>query len=372
MRAHRALLLLGVTGLALGGLLGCDETPEGTLELHWSVNGLASPAACTATGVSTVRVLTDHQGEDPDADPTHPTWPYVDLPCADLSGRIALAEGIYRVRLVALDGAGEVRSQVAEFQGIQVVADQTVSLPRNPDVEAPIALEVPICGDGVVQTGEWCDGEDLGGYDCQARGYDGGRLACAPGCTLDESLCTRCGDGVIDAGESCDGSELDGETCVSLGLAGGELACASDCTFDRSSCLGCGNGAVEGAEQCDDGNRVAGDGCSPDCRLEQGPLAVSWVVRASDATTLSDCASESIAEVELAVSLAGVGTVVDATRVPCAAGSAVLPDLGYGLYTVRLSGRSAGDIVVAEGASAPVDHSDPDGGAVAVDLVALP
>jgi len=30
----------------------------------------------------------------------------------------------------------------------------------------------------------------------------------------------------------------------------------------------CGNGIVEGPEQCDDGNVVAGDGCSPFCRLQ--------------------------------------------------------------------------------------------------------
>src|SRR5262249_31703162 len=30
----------------------------------------------------------------------------------------------------------------------------------------------------------------------------------------------------------------------------------------------CGDGKIQGKEQCDDGNTVAGDGCSPDCKPE--------------------------------------------------------------------------------------------------------
>ncbi len=32
----------------------------------------------------------------------------------------------------------------------------------------------------------------------------------------------------------------------------------------------CGNGKVESPEECDDGNRLDGDGCSPDCAIEAG------------------------------------------------------------------------------------------------------
>jgi hypothetical protein len=46
-----------------------------------------------------------------------------------------------------------------------------------------------------------------------------------------------CGNGVIDTGEQCDGTNLDGETCASLGYGGGVLAClASTCTYDTSMC----------------------------------------------------------------------------------------------------------------------------------------
>jgi cysteine-rich repeat protein len=43
-------------------------------------------------------------------------------------------------------------------------------------------------------------------------------------------------------------------------------------TVEGASCLApagtCANGTLEAGEQCDDGNTVAGDGCSPTCRLE--------------------------------------------------------------------------------------------------------
>lgn len=32
----------------------------------------------------------------------------------------------------------------------------------------------------------------------------------------------------------------------------------------------CGNGILDVPEQCDDGNRVSGDGCSPECSIEYG------------------------------------------------------------------------------------------------------
>jgi hypothetical protein len=46
-----------------------------------------------------------------------------------------------------------------------------------------------------------------------------------------------CGDGEIDAGEQCDGDDLQGFDCASLGLGGGDLFCDPiTCTFDTSMC----------------------------------------------------------------------------------------------------------------------------------------
>jgi hypothetical protein len=45
-----------------------------------------------------------------------------------------------------------------------------------------------------------------------------------------------CGDGIIDSGEACDGGNLGGASCPVLGFGGGTLACTSSCTFATSSC----------------------------------------------------------------------------------------------------------------------------------------
>ena len=68
-------------------------------------------------------------------------------------------------------------------------------------------------------------------------------------CGLD---CNPCGDGVIQPGEQCDGDNVQGLDCAALGIGFGELFCHPDfCTFDTSDCAatGCGDGIVQPGEQ---------------------------------------------------------------------------------------------------------------------------
>lgn len=53
----------------------------------------------------------------------------------------------------------------------------------------------PICGNGVRQGSEDCDGSDFGGATCGDFGCSGGALTCTSGCTIDTSGCTGCGGG---------------------------------------------------------------------------------------------------------------------------------------------------------------------------------
>jgi hypothetical protein len=55
-------------------------------------------------------------------------------------------------------------------------------------------------------------------------------------CTLDTSGCGVCGDGVRNGSEACDGDDLGGDGCNSFGFYGGELRCTAQCTFTTSSC----------------------------------------------------------------------------------------------------------------------------------------
>ena len=48
---------------------------------------------------------------------------------------------------------------------------------------------VEVCGDDVRNTGEQCDGDDLGGLSCVTTGYQGGALGCTDACVLDFSNC---------------------------------------------------------------------------------------------------------------------------------------------------------------------------------------
>ena len=144
----------------------------------------------------------------------------------------------------------------------------------------------PVCGNGVVEAGESCDGSDLNGATCADEGFTGGTLACTGQCTFDTSGCTNafCGNGVVDAGESCDAPDLNGATCADEGFTGGTLACTGQCSFDTSGCTStvCGDGVVDAGEQCDDGqaNGTAGSCCSSTCQLQNcsvGALKDSFV-----------------------------------------------------------------------------------------------
>lgn len=52
-----------------------------------------------------------------------------------------------------------------------------------------------------------------------------------------ESRVPGCGDGVIETGEECDGNNLAGASCMSRGFTGGTLSCTSSCLFDTLSCV---------------------------------------------------------------------------------------------------------------------------------------
>jgi len=125
------------------------------------------------------------------------------------------------------------------------------------------------CGDGFLDPGEACDGDQLSMPTCEALGYytASGPLVCKADCTLDTSMCAlRCGDGVASTqfDEDCDGSDLADQTCLGLGLGEGTLSCDTGCRFDTSGCQDparCGDGTVTAPlEQCEAGD-LAGQTC---------------------------------------------------------------------------------------------------------------
>ncbi len=89
----------------------------------------------------------------------------------------------------------------------------------------------PICGNGVVDSGEQCDGDDL--------------TMCLSGQVCENCKCItyvdQCGNDVVDSGEQCDGDDL--------------TMCLSGQVCENCKCITmmgmCGNGVVEQGEQCD-------------------------------------------------------------------------------------------------------------------------
>ena len=122
-----------------------------------------------------------------------------------------------------------------------------------------VATPDPVCGNGVIEAGEVCDGSDLGGQTCDALlGCVGGILLCSPSCdAFDTTLCTG-SNGVREGPEQCDGMDFGTSVCGDFGCGGGSLTCNFDCTINPSSCVSC---CADLGESC----VKDGDCCSLNC-----------------------------------------------------------------------------------------------------------
>jgi hypothetical protein len=69
------------------------------------------------------------------------------------------------------------------------------SVLANSQGKITITVKISVCGNNIKETGEQCDGSDLGGATCQSLGYSGGTLSCRPDCTFNTSGCWTGGGG---------------------------------------------------------------------------------------------------------------------------------------------------------------------------------
>jgi cysteine-rich repeat protein len=115
----------------------------------------------------------------------------------------------------------------------------------------------------------------LGTWNLQVRDDTAGTAGVLNGWALGLCLNTVafCGNGVIDSGEECDGNSPG-------------VVCGGTCQILD----GCGDGNLDAGEECDDNNLVSGDGCSSTCQLDIscGVGEVAVVLRNTTATPLVD------------------------------------------------------------------------------------
>lgn len=120
-----------------------------------------------------------------------------------------------------------------------------------------------VCPNGIIESGEDCEGANLNGQDCTTipGGFTGGNLACGATCRFDTSQCSSpptvlCGNNIAEGAEECDGSDLRGKDCTMVGggYGGGALSCnsAPQCTFNTTLCTlpagWCANGLQSACE----------------------------------------------------------------------------------------------------------------------------
>ncbi|MBM4376450.1 MAG: hypothetical protein FJ095_15320, partial [Deltaproteobacteria bacterium] len=80
-----------------------------------------------------------------------------------------------------------------------------------------------------------------------------------------------CGNGMLDKGEACDGQDFGSKTCADYGLAGGQLQCNKFCTVVVSGCTppeNCSNGDdddKDGAVDCSDTDCKMAPTCTDSC-----------------------------------------------------------------------------------------------------------
>lgn len=186
--------------------------------------------------------------------------------------------------------------ELGDYNGLDVVMNDLITIftdnrdesggtAESVDVYAAglVAGTPRICGNGILEPGEPCDGDNLGNRTCSRVGCDAGVLTCLPDCSgFDTSQCTgcpQCGDGVCDLGENCSTCPDDciSQSAAECGNGKCETADGEDCLTCEADCAGVQNGKPTNRYCCGTGGGENPVDCS-DPRCTGGGLTCSTVV----------------------------------------------------------------------------------------------
>lgn len=121
----------------------------------------------------------------------------------------------------------------SKFPLIYTLNGTAIKIEKPDQFPCPADPVEPICGNGIKEDGEECDGEADCSKDCKI-------------------ILPFCGDGQLDEGEECDEGANNGQ-----GLC--DIECKNVIIIPEPVC---GNGKVEAGEECD-----GGEGCSDKCTV---------------------------------------------------------------------------------------------------------
>ncbi len=233
----------------------------------------------------------------------------------------------------------EAGTWTVEVEAFEINQDAHTATPVD---DAVFALVVTggkiagVCGNGVLEFGEDCDGADIGGVTCQQRGCTGGgTLGCSVDCVYDTSQCFDCpvcGDGACDIGEDCQrcGADCVSQSAQVCGNGLCETADGEDCVSCPDDCNGIQSGKPANRFCCGDGDGENPVDCSDDRCNSGGNLCTT-------APSLDYCCGDAVCESDETIANCALDC---APPTPGEAGGVVTGDLrvtGYDPGTGMLS-----------------------------------